>query len=85
MKYSTEDLLKFLSISNKKLKKLKRNTKNIQNERNNSKKKLKEIESLLSNTTFTPSTHYDDFSEEEYCKKIGALQLKDEILKILKN
>lgn len=52
VEYSTEELLKFLSLANKKLKKLKRNVKNMRIERNRYKKKLQEIEKCLTETTY---------------------------------
>lgn len=84
MQYSTNELLKFLSLSNKKLKKIKRNIKNIRIERNRYKKKLHEIEKILNDqSNYTIYDYYP--SESEYYKMEGKKALRDVLLYILKN
>ena len=82
VEYSTEELLKFLSLANKKLKKLKRNVKNIRIERNKYKKKLQEIERCLAEKTCY-FDRYDYPSNSEVDELNGKLKLKEEILNII--
>lgn len=83
MQYSTNELLKFLSLSNKKLKKIKRNIKNIRIERNRYKKKLHEIERILNDSS--NYIIYDYYaSEEEHFKMEGKRALRDTLLYIIK-
>ena len=79
MKYSTQELLKFLYLSNKKLKKTKRNFKNVRIERNKYKFQIQQINNILNDIDFK----YYDMSKEYYLKLEGKSELKEEILKIL--
>lgn len=82
MKYSMDDILKFLSLSNLKLKKMKRNIKNVRIERNYYKLKLQKIEDVLNNTTYYFGK-YDFPSEREHYRLIGKLDLKEELKRII--
>lgn len=83
-KYSYEDLLKFLSLANKKLKKTNKNLKNVRIERNYYKEKLNNIEQLLNNSVYKFDI-YDYPSNIEIERMNGKEQLKDDIIEIIKS
>jgi len=82
MTYSNERLLKFLSLSNKKLKLLKSKIKNVRIQRNKHLSKLNEIERYL-NYIYNYYDEYDFPSYREFYKLQGKLDLKKDILEIL--
>ena len=81
--YSENDLIKFLSLANKKLKAVKKNIKNVRIERNYYKKKLEEIEYYLNNY-IEPFSKYDHPSNSECDKLYGKMEVKQDLLDILK-
>lgn len=82
MNYSNEQLVKFLSLSNKKLKQLRLKVKNIRIERNKLKAKLNEIELYLNNIS-NGFDKCDDPSDRECYELQGKQEIKEDILKII--
>lgn len=80
-KYSIEELLKFLSLANKKLKKLKRNNKNIKIERNNYKRKLEEIIKESNRISNQKLDYY--CTDSDYKRLEGRKELANDILNII--
>ncbi|NFH40777.1 hypothetical protein [Clostridium sporogenes] len=83
MDYSNEQLLKFLSLSNKKLKRLKQNIKNVRIQRNEFKSKLDEIEWYLNNNIREKFDKYDYPSDRECYELQGKKEIKEDILRII--
>lgn len=78
-----DKLQEYLSISNRKLKNIKQDIKKVRIERNSYKNKLEEIESVLNNITYCYD-RYDIPNDEDYGRVSGKIELKEELLKIIK-
>lgn len=78
-----DKLQEYLSIANRKLKSIKQDIKKVRIERNNYKNKLEEIEGVLNNITYSYG-RYDIPNDEDYGRILGKIELKEELLKIIK-